>query len=109
MALPASFHPEAEQDFLGAVRWYDRKHAGLGAAFAAAVQRAVHVVAEFPGAGSPLGPDLRRAFVHAFPYYVVYAQSSDAIAILAVAHFRQRPGFWRDRVSGFDARRHNEE
>lgn len=71
---------------------------GLGIVFSAAVDEAVRFAAEFPEAGVPLGPDLRRAFVRAFPYYVLYAHSAEQLSVVAIAHFRRRPGYWRDRT-----------
>lgn len=98
MALPASFHPEAEVDLVEGMRWYDGKQPGLGVVFAEAVQEAVRFAADFPDAGAPLGPILRRAFVRAFPYYVLYAHEVDRVFVVAIAHFRRRPGYWRDRI-----------
>ena len=98
MAVPASFHPEAEVDFVEAVRWYERERAGLGHVFSAAVSETVRFATDFPDAGAPLGPSLRRAFVRAFPYYVLYAHSPEGLWVVAVAHFRRRPGYWRDRT-----------
>lgn len=98
MALPASFHPEAEVDLAEGVAWYNQKHHGLGAEFAAAVREAVQFASEFPDAGGPLGTELRRVFVKSFPYYVLYGQSSTQLLVTAIAHFRRRPGYWRERA-----------
>jgi hypothetical protein len=32
-----------------------------------------------------------------FPYQIVYRISADEIRILAFAHLKRRPGFWRHR------------
>lgn len=33
-----------------------------------------------------------------FPYHVVYLELPDRLQILAVAHDRRRPGYWKTRV-----------
>jgi toxin ParE1/3/4 len=33
-----------------------------------------------------------------FPYKIIYAQSDDVLLIIAVAHHRRQPGYWRDRL-----------
>jgi len=32
-----------------------------------------------------------------FPYFVVFRVALDRIEIIAIAHERQRPGYWADR------------
>jgi toxin ParE1/3/4 len=37
----------------------------------------------------------RRLPVGGFPYYVIFEELSDRVEILAIAHNRRRPGYWR--------------
>jgi mRNA-degrading endonuclease RelE of RelBE toxin-antitoxin system len=37
--------------------------------------------------------------LHTFSYNLVYVVESDEIVILAVAHHKRRPGYWRGRLS----------
>jgi hypothetical protein len=42
---------------------------------------------------------VRRALVGPrFPYSVVYLEDEDEIWVLAVAHAKRRPGYWRGRL-----------
>jgi len=52
---------------------------------------------EHPEAGSPAGPNRRRVVVARFPYSIVYQHQPNLIRIVAVAHQRRRPGYWRRR------------
>jgi hypothetical protein len=47
-----------------------------------------------------LPPDLpvRRAPVKRFPYHVIYLETETAIRVLAAAHDKHRPGYWRTRL-----------
>ena len=88
----------AAEELAAAVRWYEERRAGLGAEFYDAIVRTMNRIAEMPEAGSPF-PNLtaRRMFVAGFPYQVVYRVDSDDIRVIAFAHLKRRPGFWRHR------------
>jgi hypothetical protein len=51
--------------------------------------------------GSPPGidPDLvvRRVFVKRFPYSLYFVELSSRYRVVAVAHARRQPLYWRDR------------
>ncbi len=102
MRLP--FAPEAMAELEGAVAWYEDEQGGLGARFAGSVERAVERAAEFPGSGAPV-PEIspeheaRHFSVRGFPYLVVTAKVGGVHAVLAVAHTRRRPGYWRERLN----------
>ena len=93
--IPYTFHPEADAELEEAALFYESRLAGLGKSFAAEVERTIALVREFPEAGSQVGPRRRRVLVARFPYSIVYRHDSDAIVIVAVAHQRRRPGYWR--------------
>ena len=40
----------------------------------------------------------RRRAVTRFPYHVVYLEMASHIRILAIAHDRRRPGYWKGRL-----------
>ncbi|MFN7532050.1 MAG: type II toxin-antitoxin system RelE/ParE family toxin [Gemmatimonas sp.] len=97
MALIAEFHPEARAEFDAAMEYYELVRPGLGSAFLAEVQAATEYAQRLPQAGAPVSDDLRRTFIRRFPYYLLYAAEATRTYILAVAHFRRRPGYWRSR------------
>jgi plasmid stabilization system protein ParE len=97
VARVLEFHPEAEDEFFAAIDTYEAARPGLGAAFLGAVYEATERVMERPLAGSPVGAELRRVFVRRFPYFVLYESDASRVWVVAVAHFRRRPGYWRDR------------
>ena len=88
----------AAEELAAAVAWYEERRAGLGAEFYDAIVRTMNRIADMPEAGSPFR-DLkaRRILVAGFPYQVVYRIDSDAIRVIAFAHLKRRPGFWRHR------------
>lgn len=95
--IPYALHPEAEAELEEAALIYEARMAGLGKSFAANVERTIALVREYPEAGAIDGPGRRRMVVARFPYSVVYRQAADMIVVVAVAHQRRRPGYWRRR------------
>jgi toxin ParE1/3/4 len=79
-----------------AVGWCERRRRGLGARLHDSVQQAVQHLAEHPYVGTSRG-DVKQLPVPGFPYLLVYEVSADDVAILALAHTRRRPGYWRQR------------
>ena len=41
----------------------------------------------------------RRFLLSPYPYSLIYEETDDAIEIVAFPHHRQRPGYWKDRLS----------
>jgi toxin ParE1/3/4 len=90
----------AGEEFTAAVRWYEQQRAGLGGEFFDAVSDATTRIHNHPEIGTSLSPDqrTRRVLVHRFPYQVVYRLFPNEIVIVAVAHLKRRPGYWKNRT-----------
>jgi plasmid stabilization system protein ParE len=92
--IPYSFHPEAEAELAGATLF-----GSAWGAFETEVERTVSMIREqHPEAGSRAGLPHRRMLVRRFPYWIVYRADQDSVLVLAVAHQRRRPGYWRPRT-----------
>ena len=103
MTKPARFEPEAEEELVAAVSWYQAQRPGLGTELMDATQEALRriiqapvVLGLVPGVSSSLG--VRRCVLQRFPYSLVFLELPGEIRILAVAHQRRRPGYWRSRL-----------
>ena len=92
-----SFHPDAEAEFAAAAWFYKSRVAGLGRSFSAEVQRTISLVREYPDAGALVRPAVRKTLVDRFPYAVVYRHDPESVVIIAIAHARRRPGYWKRR------------
>ncbi|PYS39172.1 MAG: hypothetical protein DMG14_14995 [Acidobacteria bacterium] len=88
----------ASKEFSAAVRWYEEQRPGLGGEFFDAVVDATSLIQVQPEIGTPSRDGrTRRVLVQGFPYQVVYRVSADEIVIVAIAHLKRRPGYWRKR------------
>lgn len=103
MNLRFDFHPEARAEFVADVDWYDARDVSVGERFENAVHAAVGGAVESPDSwpqwpGSHREPVVRSRGVSGFPYRVVYLVRGELLTVVAVAHEKRRPGYWRDRV-----------
>lgn len=92
------FHPEAQNEFASAARFYEDQRHGLGRDFTLTIQRTYERLLETPAAGAPFGRRLRRVLVPKFPYGLLYRVEADRVYIIAVMHLHRRPGYWRSRL-----------
>lgn len=95
--MKLEFHPEAEEELAEAGIRYDSEVEGLGNHFVDEVRRATSLLNEHPQIGQRVDEQLSRVILRRFPYSVIYAVHHDRISVLAVAHHRRRPGYWRYR------------
>lgn len=97
------FEDEADAEYRHAGLWYEGRRTGLGIEFFDAVDAAVRQIVDLPGAGArlpqlPATLPVRRFPVKRFPYHVVCLETPAAIRILALAHDRRKPGYWKNRL-----------
>ena len=93
------FHPQAEKDFLEALRFYrERQSNDVARDFEAEVRRRAGLLLRHPEIAPTIGPKhVRRLVLDRFPFNLHYVIASDVIRILAVAHQSRRPGYWSGR------------
>jgi len=89
----------ASDELIDAIRWYEARRRGLGGEFFDAVAEMVTLIEARPevGSGSRHDPQTRRVLVPRFPYQVVYRLTPTEIVVVAVAHLKRRPGYWKVR------------
>lgn len=93
------FHPAARDELGATVDYYEDALQGLGAQFRDAVKAAMERVDTYPRSGRSTSGGFKRALVSGFPYDLVYRIRDDVLDILAIAHHRRRPGYWRNRTA----------
>ena len=92
------FLEEAQDEFLDQISFYEVREKGLGERFRLAVQAATTLAATHPKLGAPWKLRTRRVFPKGFKFSVVYRIEPEELVVLAVAHFRRKPTYWRQRT-----------
>ncbi len=91
--------PEAEAEIVEAATWYESKQEGLALEFLDEVEahirqlprRKLRPERTFPGLG------LLVCDVGRWPYRFIIDETGDARYVIAFAHSRRQPGYWRTR------------
>ena len=91
------FHPEAEEEFVEAIRYYQAAKKGLGIRFDHEVRLSIQKVVVDPLRWRILEYDVRICRVAVFPYQTLYTIEPHHILILAIMHIKRQPGYWRHR------------
>jgi toxin ParE1/3/4 len=97
--MKLEFHPEAEQELLEAVSYYEAEVPGLGERFDAEIRIASALLLEYPEIGPRIDVALRKLVLDRFPYYLIYSLFSETIYIVAAAHERRKPDYWQKRIN----------
>jgi plasmid stabilization system protein ParE len=103
MSKPVRVAREARQEVREAAEWYGRQRAELRAEFLEAVDEVIErLVRMARHLGAPPGIDpslgVKRVFMKRFPYSVYFIELPTRFRILAFAHARRRPYYWKDRI-----------
>jgi toxin ParE1/3/4 len=93
-------HPDVYAELEHSRVWYEERADNLGLEFIQEIDLAVETVRSAPEMWPFIDEQqgIRRYLVHRFPYGVVYRVQPDIIHIIAVAHLRRHPDYWRSRV-----------
>jgi hypothetical protein len=90
-------HPEADLEFARQIDYYDEREAGLGQRFYQEVIGSLNWISS-----NPTVPRLRKTYrrvnLKIFPFYVAYVAHEEFIWVLAVAHARKKPDYWKKRI-----------
>jgi plasmid stabilization system protein ParE len=91
-------HPAALEEAEAATDWYAERSRRAAEGFLNELRRAIQQISEYPEQFPVLEFGMRRIVLRKFPYILVYRASATSVEIVAIAHGRRRPGYWRNRV-----------
>jgi plasmid stabilization system protein ParE len=91
----------AEEEIAEAASFYENVSDGLGSEFLNDVQRVGEVLRRYPAIGTPSRRGLRFVRLSRFPFNIFYhfAEDTDEVVVVAVAHEKRKPDYWRERLS----------
>ena len=92
-------HRLAQQEFLDALEWYAEQGAASDVLddFVAQYDDSLLHVCEWPLHGAPHLLGTRRLQLQRFPHGLIYRVREETVYVIALAHPKQRPGYWKDR------------
>ncbi len=88
--------PQAETDIAEAFEWYRGRSATAADAFRTEALDAIDRLSDTPTRWRMNEDGTRRRVLRHFPFSLVFEVLRDTVVILAVAHDRRQPGYWRE-------------
>jgi len=76
------FHPDAEAEYLEALRWYRERSPASAVRFEAEFSRSIERIEQAPERWPRYLEDSRRFLLHQFPFEIVYQQSSASLVLI---------------------------
>jgi toxin ParE1/3/4 len=95
---PLIIAEEAEHELAGSVAFYENRKSGLGLDFERAAQQVLKKIASSPDRWPTDKYGTRHYLMQRFPFVVHYLDMPDRIWIVAFAHTRRKPNYWKTRV-----------
>src|SRR5215210_3250915 len=78
--------------------WYRERSESAEAGFLRELDHAIEQVIESPSQWPPYLAGTRRYVFPTYPYSLVYFVEGEVLRVVAVAHDKRRPGYWRKRL-----------
>jgi len=84
----------ARKELEDAVSYYELEQRGLGLRFQEEIRKTIDRLMIYPNACPIEIGEVRKSFVHKFPYKILYSIQGEIIIVLAISHLHRRPGYW---------------
>ena len=91
-------HRLAQRDIKEAYQWYRFQSVKAANRFADDVRESLLAIELFPDRFPIHEHGTRALILRRFPYVIVYLVENDRPFVVAVAHAKRRPGYWRRRL-----------
>ena len=98
MAAPSvRLLPDAIAEAKAAYEWYAERNPSAASASISELDHAISQIQNGPERWTTHLHGTRRFLLRRVPYVVVYRVAESTIQVIAVAHGRRRPGYWKSR------------
>lgn len=81
-----------------ALAYYADIHPNLAETLFREIVRSRKLIDQFPYAWMNMGRGVHGFIVRGYPYTIVYEVQGEDIWVIAYAHHKRRPGYWRKRL-----------
>ena len=101
--MKARYLPEADEELHAEADYLEDESPGTGMDFVRCVREKLRRIRSQPSLYSPVEPpvrgrEVREAILNPFNLRVVYEVRAAEILVVAIAHNRRRPRYWRSRL-----------
>jgi plasmid stabilization system protein ParE len=97
LTVRIDFHPAATAELDDSANWYAQRSPTAARGFLLAIDAAVDKITADPNRFPTIDAWHRACNLEKYPFQIVFRSDEAQICIVAVAHAKRRPGYWRDR------------
>lgn len=91
-------HTEARKELDVAIAYYEAQKVGLGLYLLSEVEKVILKIQQNPNLGTPHKIErIRRYAIQRFPYLIFYTEMEEVIWVIAIAHGKRKPNYWKQR------------
>lgn len=91
-------HTEARKELDATIAYYEAQKVGLGLDLLSEVEKVFLKIQQNPNLGIPHKIEgIRRYAIQRFPYLIFYTELEEVIWVIAIAHGRRKPNYWKQR------------
>lgn len=90
------FTYQAELDYSEAFEFYDVRSNEVATRFQQTIEEALRIIQRDPLVWAKCDRRHRRYGVRDFPYSIYYHLTTNSILIVAIAHAKRRPNYWKE-------------
>lgn len=91
-------HPAAWAEIEAAADWYQAHSEDAAISFLNTILDGLEAISQAPQRWPAYLHNTRRFVVQRFPFSIIFLDGLQAVNVLAVAHNKRRPGYWRERL-----------
>ena len=92
------FLPEIAPEIEHSVKHYRKHQIGLENIFFDEIENALNKIRENPERFPKIEENIRKYIIRRYPFNIIYTIKSDKIIIIAVAHQKRKPYYWKHRI-----------
>ncbi len=92
------YHPGAKDEVVAAHQWYDQIDKQVAKKFKIELARAEALVMRAPTAWGPYFHGTRGYRLRGFPFVLAFMLEEARVIVIALAHTRRQPGYWKKRI-----------
>lgn len=95
-----TFLLEAEEEMNASAKYYNRQASGLGLEFLGEIEKSLQLIEKNPERWSYVEKNIHKYNTRRFPFsiFYIFEKDLDKIIIIAVAHQKRNPGYWKQRI-----------
>jgi toxin ParE1/3/4 len=95
---PYRYHPLAWEEVEESDVWYLARSVDASLDFLYRLDSAIEEILDAPHRWAKHLYGTRRYVMQSFPFSVIYLDDPDLVTIIAVAHSKRKPGYWKGRL-----------